>query len=202
MVKILIATGNPGKFNELKKFFSNLPVSFLSLKNFPKTSEPEENFVTFSENALKKAKFFAQKFETPTISEDSGIFLESFPEKFGVKTRREIPEKDDQIWLKKFLELLHGQKNRKAIFFSAIAFFDPIYQKNKTCLGKISGEILEKPASKIEIGVPISAVFLPKGEKKVFSAMSKQEKNKISHRGKSAQKMIKFLQTYLKNSAF
>lgn len=197
-MKILIATGNEGKLKEILEGFSlygvGKNIEFMSLNDFPHTDdEPEENGKNYAENALIKAKYFAEKFNIATIGEDSGLELTAFPEKFGLKTKREIPAKNDKEWLTKFLEMLEGAECRQATFFSATAFFDPETGNFATFLGTTSGKITQKEEWKIEPGIPVSAVFKVDGEKKVFSAMDKDEKNKISHRGKSVKKMAEFL---------
>jgi XTP/dITP diphosphohydrolase len=197
-MKILIATGNKGKLRELLEglalFKLEKDIEFLSLNDFPRNfEEPEENGKNYEENALIKAKYFAGKFNIPTIGEDSGLELAAFPDKFGLKTKREIPAKNDQEWLEKFLKMLESVENRQATFFSAIAFFDPANSREKTFLGTTSGTITKTPQTKLEHGIPVSAVFKVDGEIKVFSAMNKDEKNKISHRGKAVKQLAEFL---------
>lgn len=198
MQKILIATGNKGKLREIKEAFdlygASEFVEVLSLKDFSHNGEePEETGKDYQENALIKAKYFAEKFNIPTIGEDSGLELKAFPEKFGLKTKREISAKSDKEWLEKFLEMLEKTNNREATFFSSTAFFDPQNKNFAKFLGTTSGEILHKPEADIEKGIPVSAVFRVEGAAKVFSAMDKNEKNKVSHRGKSVKQMAEFL---------
>jgi len=200
-MKILIATNNSGKKRELLEFFScderSKKFEFSGLEKFEspnkKNPEPQETGKNFEENALIKAKFYAKKYKIPSLADDSGLMLEAFPEKFGLRTRREISANSDEEWLEKFLKILEGQKNRNANFISAMAFFDPNKNIEKIFLGKISGVITKKQESEIEQGIPVSSVFLPFGQKKVFSSMKKEEKNKISHRGQAAKKIIHWL---------
>jgi len=197
MNKVLIATGNEGKKKEMLAFFKDLEkTEWVSLSDFPPIrEEPEENGEDFEENALIKARFFAKRFQVPTLGEDSGIILEALPEKFGIKTRREIDAKTDVDWLRIFLEMMEEQENRKATFYSALAFFDPETRKEYVVRGQTPGEITEFPQAPLEKGIPISSVFIPDGESDVYSAMSKQQKNEVSHRGKACREMAKFLLT-------
>lgn len=198
-MKILLATGNEGKRNEMVEAFRvhglGENFNFASLKDLGRTEDPEETGTTFEENALLKAKFFADLTGLPSIGEDSGLILDACPEKFGLRTRREIPEAEDRAWLDAFLKLLEGETNRKATFYSSMAYFDPQTQKEFICIGECSGVITEKPETEMESGIPVSAVFIPDGHEVVYSAMSKEEKNAVSHRGWSAQAMAQFLQT-------
>ncbi|MCF7917493.1 non-canonical purine NTP pyrophosphatase [Candidatus Gracilibacteria bacterium] len=193
-MKILIATGNEGKKKEMLEVFGKLKfVEWLFLKDFPKCNEPAEHGKTFEENALLKARFFGDRFGIPTIGEDSGLILDAYPEKFGVKTRREIMAKTDVEWLRIFLEMLESQKNRKATFYSSMAHYDPQTKENHIVLGKCVGQITEFPQAPLEKGIPVSAVFIPDGHDLVYSAMSKHEKNSVSHRGRAAHAIVEFL---------
>ena len=196
MKEILIATGNEGKKQELLDFFQTLSFKFLSLRDFDSLKEPEETGQNFEENALLKARYYGKKLKISALGEDSGLILSAYPDKFGLRTRREIAAKNDEAWLEQFLHLLQDQPNRQATFYSAIAFFDPQTQTEKVFLGQTSGVITQHPQAKLEPGIPVSAVFIPSGHHQVFSSMSKKQKNQVSHRGKSARQMDAFLRQF------
>ena len=186
MKQILLATGNKGKKKEITSFFpENCGLEFLDLKNFKTIADPNEDGKTFEENALIKAKYYAEAFDIPAIADDSGYVLEAFPEKFGVRTKREIEAPNDIVWLEKFLDMMSDQENKKAHFSCAIAYFNPQRKISKTFLGETFGEMVDFPQAPIEKGIPASAIFIPQGYDEVYSALSAKEKNKISHRGKA-----------------
>lgn len=193
MKKILLATGNQGKAQEMLEFFGG-SINFLLLSDFPEIGEPVEDGATFQENALKKARHYGDKFQVPTLGEDSGIIVSAFPEKFGLRTRREIECDTDEEWLEKFLKMMQEVENRQATFYSAIGFYDPISGVEKVALGNTAGIILEDLAAPMEQGIPASAIFIPEGSDQVYSAMDKTEKNRVSHRGKAAREMKEFLE--------
>lgn len=196
-MKLLIATTNEGKKKELLEAFQKYGLSgfeFLSLHDVVVSGEPDENAETFEENALIKAQFFAEQTGIPTLGEDSGLILSAFPEKFGVRTRREIDAVTDEKWLEAFLKILEAEHDRGATFYSATAFFDPFTKESATFLGTTSGKVLTQPQADLEPGIPVSAVFLANGQEKVYSALSRDEKNEISHRGKSVKQLVEFLQ--------
>lgn len=195
MKQILLATGNKGKAQEMLEFFDGA-IDFLLLSDFPEIEEPIEDGITFEANALQKARHYGDRFQVPTLGEDSGIIVSAFPEKFGLRTRREIEHVSDEEWLEKFLKIMEGQEDRRATFHSAMGFYDPISKIEKTSLGTTSGMVLEELATDMEQGIPVSAIFIPDGSDQVYSAMSKAEKNKVSHRGKSARKMKEILFKY------
>ncbi|PID70636.1 hypothetical protein CSB37_00945 [bacterium DOLZORAL124_38_8] len=194
-MKILIATGNAGKKKMFDSFFKALKnFEFVSLKDFPAFEEPVENGSTYAENAALKARYYAQKTGLPTIAEDSGLELEALPDKFGLKTKREIDAPDDIEWLRLFLDMLEDEPNRNGKFVSAMALFNPDTNDIYEVQGDVRGEITEFPAAPIEKGVPISAVFLPEGELEVFSAMSAKKRNEVSHRGHAMMAMKEVLE--------
>lgn len=195
MQKILIATHNQGKFKELMEVCENLPFEFVSLKELNITEDVEENGKTYTDNAKLKAEFFHKLTKLPTIADDSGIEITVLGKELGVQTRRWGAGKDadDKTWLEFFLERMQEEKDRSARFVCVIAAtgFD---KETQTFEGECLGNILHRPASHIEPGIPLSSVFLPFGAKKVFSALTKAKKNTISHRGKAAKKLKKFLE--------
>ena len=196
-MKLLVATTNEGKKKELLEAFQKYGLSdieFLSLRDVTVSGEPDENAATFEENALIKARFFAEQTGIPTLGEDSGLIVSAFPEKFGVRTRREINAATDEKWLEAFLKMLEAEDDRGATFYSVTAFFDPKTKESATFLGTTSGKILTEPQANLEPGIPVSAVFLANGQEKVYSALSRDEKNEISHRGKSVKQLVAFLQ--------
>ncbi len=196
-MKLLIATTNEGKKKELFEAFEKYGltgIEFLSLRDVEVSGEPDENAATFEENALIKAEFFGLQTGLPTLGEDSGLILSEFPEKFGVRTRREITAKSDQQWLAIFLTMMDGASDRGATFYSATAFFDPTTKDSATFLGSTYGEIVDGPRADLEPGIPVSSVFVAEGQEKVYSALSANEKNEISHRGKSVKQLVEYLE--------
>jgi len=102
---------------------------------------------------------------------------------------------DDKEWLEFFLDHMSEEKDRSARFvcFVAVTGFD---EETQTFKGECIGNILYRPASHIEPGIPLSSVFLPLGAKKVFSALTKAKKNAVSHRGKAAKQLKEYLQKF------
>lgn len=197
MQKILIATHNHGKYLELMEVLEDLPFEFTNLEAEGIFEDVEETGDTYEANAIIKAEFFADKTGLPTISDDSGIHVDALHGELGVKTRRwgAGANATDKEWLDYFLDRMKTERNRKSEFVSVIAF---AFNNNETLTfrGECLGQILDKPATEIEKGIPLSSVFLPDGKKKVYSAMTKDEKNEISHRGIAIKKCHAYLQEF------
>ncbi len=199
-IPVLIATKNPGKFREIMEVLHDLDrFHFLRIQDLSLKGDPEENGSSYEENSLIKARYFFEKSGGQiTIAEDSGIEVEALQNELGVKTRRwGAGEKaSDGEWLEYFLRRMETNKNKKAKF---ICLSTIIWGKGSGELiqfrGETSGIILGESQCSIPEGIPISAVFLPDGEEKVYAALSPNEKNRISHRGKAMHQVKDFLES-------
>lgn len=198
-MKLLIATTNPGKFKELQKGLTSLPIKTYSLTDLSITSDFDEPDSTIQDIAEKKAKFYFDLSKMPTIADDSGIEVDALKGQLGAKTRRWGAGRNatDQEWIDYFLEALKNtpEQKRTARFQTTISFFDGF--ENYNFNGNSEGTITKNLEAPINPGQPLSSVFKPIGFKKVYSALTTEEKNKISHRGKALGKLVPFLEQYL-----
>jgi XTP/dITP diphosphohydrolase len=196
MMKLLIATGNEGKFNEIKRKLEDLPFEFCKL-DFLIPDEVEDG-TTYEENAEKKARYCALKMNTMTLADDSGLIVEALKDQLGVFTRRwgAGPSVSDEEWLAHFMEIMKDETNRKAKFVSCICLVDPTGKVLTTSRGEIEGTLARTIEAPIKSGIPLSSIFTPNGTDKVHSAMSIEEKNKIGHRGKALVRIKTYLEKY------
>src|SRR3989344_3009105 len=93
---LLIATSNPGKLEEIKRFLADLPIELAGLKDVHITETVEETGTTFEENAILKAKFYAKRSGLPTLADDGGFEIDVLAGQPGVKSHRWIHgDRDD-----------------------------------------------------------------------------------------------------------
>lgn len=194
-MKILLGSSNRGKTMEMKEALSSLPIILLSPEDLGLTAAPLEHGQTFEENATLKARFFHEQGKMPTIADDSGILVEALQNELGIHTRRwgAGPDATDQEWIEFFLQRMNRESNRRAHFHCAIAYIDPdgaLHSFSGDCQGMIT-ETLE---AEYLPGLPISACFKPDGSEHVYSALSIDEKNRVSHRGKALAQLRSFLE--------
>jgi XTP/dITP diphosphohydrolase len=198
-MKILIATSNPGKLKQMETYLNGVDLEFFSLKNFDIKDAPYEDGETFEKNALIKAKFYFEKTKMPTIAEDSGILVDALPNELGVKTRRwGAGEKaSDKEWISYFLEKMKNLpiNKRGAKFISCITFVTQNLEK--TFHGECIGTITKTLEAEIKEGIPLSSCFKPFGYDRVYSALNLEEKIEVSHRGKAAMILKKFLINFI-----
>ncbi len=190
MQKILIATTNEGKFYEIVNFFSDLHFKFVDLKAVGLDKiEVEEDCDTTWENALKKAKFFAEKSKLITIAEDTGFYVKELGGMPGIKAKRFAlsPKKRNE----KILKLLKGvpTAKRNAYFETHACIYKPQEENFSIFVGRAEGKISEKSVADFRPGMNYDCIFYYPPLKKNFSELSVAEKNTVSHRGQVMSKV-------------
>ena len=193
-MKLLIGTSNKGKIQEMREALAGLPITFVTPTDVGITSSPEETGETFKENALQKAQFYYEKCGLPTLADDSGIIVEALHTELGIHTRRwgKGPDATDYEWVQFFLERMRHEKNRNARFLCSLCFIDESGEMH-TFEGSCDGMITNELEADYLPGLPISACFKPNEYDHVFSALSIEDKNLISHRGQALQLFHRYL---------
>ncbi|MCS7163381.1 MAG: XTP/dITP diphosphatase [Thermodesulfovibrio sp.] len=192
-MKIVIASRNAKKIEELKRILEGIEINLLSINDFPELEEVEEDGLTFEENALKKARYVCQKTGLPAFSDDSGLEVEALGGKPGVRSARYAGERaTDEDNIKKLLKDLEGVplEKRNARFVCCIALVFPDGQEY-IFWGYVKGKITESPRGNYGFGY--DPVFIPEGFQKTFAEMEPHEKDKISHRREALNKLKDFL---------
>lgn len=201
MKQLLVATRNPGKFSEISEVLGTLPLKLLSLRDLGEMKDIEETGKTHEENAILKARYFFEKTGLPTLGEDSGIYVDAFPGELGVQTRRweNLHHATDKEWIEYFLKKMENipPKKRGAKFVCFAALILPQDQKPHIFSGETHGIITKTLEAPLRDGIPISSCFRPQGFHKVYAALSIEEKNRVSHRGKAMHAAKKFLANLL-----
>ncbi len=187
-MKLLIATTNIGKFNEIEEVLKDLDLELYhlkknevvagkSLKELLTNDDFEEHGETFEENAELKAMHYHELIGLPTIGEDSGIIVDALKGELGVKTRRwgAGANATDEEWIKYFMEVMKDvpEKKRTARFICAAAFIDG---GGETVMfrGQTEGVITHTLEAPLKKGIPLSSCFRPTGHDKVYAALSEQ----------------------------
>lgn len=198
-MKIVLATKNKKKAEELKRIIENESVCLLTLDDFPDCPQTEEDGKTFEENAVKKAMAAAECTGLPAIADDSGLEVYALDNAPGVYSARYAGDNADDK--KNIEELLHEMRfveneNRSARFVCCIVFAYPD-GKLKAFTEYCEGTIGIKPEGSNGFGY--DPVFYPAGHEKTFAEMTEAEKDKLSHRGKAMKKLEEFLKNLYEN---
>lgn len=200
MKKLLIATHNPGKFTEYKRFLSGLPIKLVNLDDLEIKEGFKEKGKTFKENAIAKALFYAKLSGLPTIGDDGGLEIDALNGEPGIKSRRWPGYKaSDQELINFTLEKLKGipPEKRGAQLICVLALATP---KGKvfTFDGIMRGMLAQKPDQKIIPGYPFrSFFFVPKFGKLIMDLSFEQEKQ-VNHRYQVVKKALSTIKRILK----
>lgn len=196
MKDFLIATGNPGKFREIAAILEEVPVTLRGLSDLGISTEFSEEGDTFESIARAKATHFANASKLPTLAEDSGIFVDALPGELGVRTRRwgaPYTGITDEEWITYFLHRMKdippAKRAARFVCAACIVYNNVPY----FFMGQTRGFITQELQAPIHKGLPLSSCFVPEGCTTVYAALSLQEKEKVSHRGKALSHAKKFL---------
>ncbi|HHT39225.1 MAG: RdgB/HAM1 family non-canonical purine NTP pyrophosphatase [Acholeplasmatales bacterium] len=188
MIKILIASLNENKIEEIKATFKNTKIEFLSLRDLKDGEDLQETGSSFQENAYLKAKHFGDKHHLITLADDSGLMVKALNNRPGINSKRYAG--DDTLNNRKLLKELAG-KSRKAVMQTVIALYDPNTKKASYFVGKLKVVISEKP--KGEYGFGYDPLLYLKKYQKTLAELEPSLKRKLSHRGKALKKLARKL---------
>jgi XTP/dITP diphosphohydrolase len=196
-LELVIATKNPGKVREIRKALRGLRIRLHSLNDFPEIPDVEEGGKTFTENALKKARFYANYLKKITIADDSGLEVDALGGLPGIHSARYAGEgasnRENNRKLLKEMEDIPLSK-RKARFRCVLALVSPDGRETiaeGVCQGRIG---LREVGRR---GFGYDPLFLLPQYGKTIAQLSIEEKNRISHRGKALRKLRKMLKTLM-----
>ncbi len=180
-MKLVVATNNSHKLEEFKRILEPLGIQILSQKEAGIHIQPEENGLTFAENAWIKAKAIFKATGLPTVADDSGLCVDALGGRPGVYSARYHGE--DTPYPEKMQALLDELKDvedsrRTAQFVCAIACAWDAETKIET-LGVCQGKIGYQPLGSGGFGY--DPIFMVNG--KSYSQLTGEEKDAISHRG-------------------
>jgi len=189
MSSLLFATNNQHKLREIREIMGH-EFQILSLKDVNMDVDIPETKETIEGNAVQKARFIYEKTGLNCFADDTGLEIAALDGRPGVYSARYAGEGcsfDDNI--DKILAELSGLENRKACFRTVICLI--INGEEQQFEGRVDG-IITTVRHGAE-GFGYDPVFLPDGHRQSFAEMPAYLKNGISHRGRAAEKMRKFL---------
>ncbi|HEY8484857.1 MAG TPA: non-canonical purine NTP pyrophosphatase [Longimicrobiales bacterium] len=198
-MRVALATRSTHKAREIRDLLSRVAhaipdLQLLSLDELGIPPGPEEDhieaFDTFRENAVAKARYFAQRAGVPTIADDSGLSVAALGGAPGVRSKRfsgradlsgkELDEANNALLLERLRGVPPGQRAAHYVCAAALAFpSGAIF----TALGVCSGEIALAPRGTGGFGY--DPLFIVPELGVTFGELPPEEKNRQSHRARA-----------------
>lgn len=189
--ELVLASGNQGKLREFSALLSDRGVNVVPQNQFD-VPEAEETGLSFVENAILKARNACAHSGLPSLADDSGLEVDALQGAPGIYSARYAGENaSDQENYEKLLEALAkvAPEERTARFQCVLVYMrhanDPTPQVFQ---GNWEGRILTEPSGAGGFGY--DPVFWVPEENCAAAEMSKEKKNRISHRGKAMQQLL------------
>ncbi len=186
-MKLLVATGNPGKLVEVREILGGLDLDLVSLADLGLPA-PEEPFATFPENAAAKATACAPRASLWTLADDSGLCVDALDGGPGVRSARFA--ETEEARRRKLLDHLRAipAARRTAHFFCAVALASPDGRRLYRAEGRVDGRIADAPRGANGFGY--DPLFLPdEAPGRTLAELEAAEKNRLSHRGRALQRL-------------
>lgn len=191
MQKVILATGNPGKVNELAELLRDFGLDIVAQTSFGVESA-EETGLTFIENAILKARHASAQTGLPAIADDSGISVDALGGAPGIYSARYAGEDaTDEQNLLKLLDAMDAvpDEKRQAQFNCVLVYLrhaeDPI---PLVFHGRWHGVITRKPAG--QGGFGYDPIFYVPELGCTSAELTKPEKQTVSHRGKALEMLL------------
>ena len=189
MKKIIFATGNKDKMREIREIMADVEVEVLSMKEAGIVVDVEENGNTFEENALIKARAIAEHTDAIVLADDSGLEIDYLDKAPGVFSARFMGEDTSYVIKNQALiDKLDGvaKEERTARFVCAIAAVLPD-KSDLVVRETMEGYIGDHAEG--ENGFGYDPIFFLDEFGCSSAALSREQKNEISHRGKALRVM-------------
>ena len=195
--RLLIATNNQGKAEEIQAVLRDLDVEMILPTEIGLELDVEEDGQTYAENAMKKVQAFSQASGLIALADDTGLEVEALDGKPGLHSNRFGPPlgeglgRTDASRRAYLLQELSGKPRPWVAKFRATVAVASPERGVKLVEGICPGEII--PHERGEGGFGYDSIFLLKGINKTMAELELDEKNRLSHRGQALRKVIPIL---------
>jgi XTP/dITP diphosphohydrolase len=195
MADLLLASQNPGKLAEMRQLVAGLPFRVVGPREVGIMDAPEETGRTFLENAILKARHYAGRSGLLTVADDSGLSVDALDGGPGLYSSRFGGEgATDADRNRLLLEKLRGVPwpKRGARFTSAVAVArggEVVFEAQED----VEGLIAEATSGPNGFGYDPLFFYPPFG--RTFGESRREDKDRVSHRGKAFARLRRFLES-------
>ena len=194
-LRLILATRNPGKVDEIRALLSDLPVTLHPATDLNDTLDVTEDADTLAGNAQKKAEAYHRHTGDPALADDTGLEVDALDGRPGVETARFAgPNAGPNDNMRALLEGMKHEHDRHARFRTVVCYVDRDGTSH-TFEGVCDGSITRIPRG--EGGFGYDPLFLPDGHSETFAEMTPNAKNAISHRKNALERFRTYLQSVL-----
>jgi len=185
-VKLVLASGNAGKLDELRALLSDLDIDLHAQAEFG-VEDAEETASTFVENALLKARHACLATGLPALADDSGLLVDALDGAPGLYSARYAGRHGDHAAnIAKLLDALREvpPAARTAHFYAVIVLLRSAEDPQPLIAeGVWPGLVLEAPRGTGGFGY--DPVFLDPDQGLAAAEMDPALKHRLSHRGRA-----------------
>jgi XTP/dITP diphosphohydrolase len=188
--RLLLGTRNPGKVKEITTILEDSGWTFSSLQEFAAVGPAAEDGVTYAENAIAKARFYAAATGLLALADDSGLEVAALGGAPGVYSARYAGEGASDADRRALLlaELIRvDARDRRARFVASVAIAHPNGEVLNLSEGICEGTITFEPRGNSGFGY--DPLFVPDGYYQTFAELSDEVKNRISHRARALMRL-------------
>ncbi len=193
MTRVVAATSNPHKLDEIRNILRDYAVQIEGLSEYPGVEMPEETGATFSENARLKARAVCEQTGRICLADDSGICVDSLGGAPGIHSNRFIgenttPEERNEALLRLLGNTPDDERSARFACAACIAFPDgETLEAFETC----EGVLTRRPCGGGGFGY--DPIFFIPSLGKTLAEVPQDVKNSMSHRGKAMRAVIQKL---------
>jgi len=208
-MKLLVATRSTGKIREIRRILADVPgLTVVDLDEavvkYDEAEEHLEPFATFEENALSKARYFAERSGLMTVADDSGIVVDALDGAPGVRTKRfaadggvenaetltgqALSDANNRHLVERLSGVSADARTARYVCVAAVVAAD---RDPHTVRGEAPGVIVDEPRGTGGFGYDPYVLDPDLG--KTFAEMTPDEKDGRSHRGKAFRALAEWL---------
>ncbi|PJA92982.1 MAG: non-canonical purine NTP pyrophosphatase [Candidatus Kerfeldbacteria bacterium CG_4_9_14_3_um_filter_45_8] len=213
-MQLLLATNNADKHRELVKIlggttFQKKQINVFRPAQLESSLLPTKPIIedgdSFRDNARIKARAFSDRAGRHgywVLAEDSGIVVDALPDELGVRSKRWFAEGDetvegDNARNRELLRRLEGVEagRRGASYVCSVIMLGPDAREYFHAYGTCDLQVLEAEDLVSTGGFAYDRITRPLDlpDARSMAALSDEEKNRISHRGRALQQLREFL---------
>jgi XTP/dITP diphosphohydrolase len=186
MQKLLIATNNKGKVEEIQDLLKDINVELMTPNDIGLKLDVKEDGNTYAENAEKKAVAFARASRLISLADDSGLEVDALDGAPGLYSNRYL-SKPNATDAERRAFLLANLRNKprpwNAVFHATIAIAIPGNASVQFASGECKGEII--PEERGTGGFGYDPIFFIPEMNRNMAELSMEEKNRLSHRARA-----------------